>query len=68
MSKYDKLWDFIAKQKDDELSLSFDEVSKIAGVPLDHSFLNYKKELSAYGCNVGKISLKHQTVDFHRTA
>lgn len=44
--------------------LTFDEVEKIAGVPLDHSFLNYKKELSGYGYEVGKISIKAQTVSF----
>lgn len=35
-----------------------------AGIPIDHSFLNYKKELQNYGFKVGKISLKEQTVTF----
>lgn len=38
----------------------------IAGIAIDHSFLNYKKELLQYGCQVGKISLKEQTVIFNK--
>lgn len=36
----------------------------IAGVPLDHSFLKYKKELCDYGYEVVKISMKAQAVLF----
>ena len=39
---------------------------KIAGIPIDHSFLNFKKELLNYGFKVGKISLKNKTVAFER--
>ena len=46
MSKYDKLWEYVEKQEGDELVLTFDEIGTIAGVPLDHSFLNYKKGAS----------------------
>ena len=38
----------------------------IAGVPLDHSFLKYKKELCNYGSEVSKISMKAQTVHFSK--
>ena len=38
----------------------------IAGIPIDHSFLRYKKELTDYGYQVGKISMKEQTVVFQR--
>lgn len=38
----------------------------IAGVPLDHSFLKYKKELCNYGYEVSKISMKAQTVHFSK--
>ena len=38
----------------------------IAGVPLDHSFLKYKKELCNYGYEVSKISMKEQTVHFSK--
>ena len=29
-------------------------------LPIDHSFLTYKKELIEYGYKVGKISMKEQ--------
>lgn len=68
MSKYDKLWEYVEDQEGDELMLTFDEIGAIAGVPLDHSFLNYKKELLSHGWEVGKISMKQQTVRFERLA
>ncbi len=64
MSKYDPLWKFIRRKGSPSLTLTFDEIHKIAGVKLDHSFLNYKKELLEYGYQVGKISLKKHTVLF----
>ena len=64
MSKYEKLWKYIDKKKDDKLTLSFEQIEKITGISVDHSFLNYKKELLDYGYSVGKISLKNQTVEF----
>ena len=67
MSKYDKLWDYVAEQPEESLDLSFEEIGDIAGVPLDHSFLNYKKELLPRGWQVGKISMKKQIVRFERT-
>ncbi len=66
MSKYNALWDYIKNDGSLSLKLTFDEIGKIAGVPLDHSFLNYKKELEEFGYQVGKISLKEQTVLFSR--
>lgn len=66
MGKYDKLWDYVAAQEGKSLDLSFDENGDIAGVPLDHSFLNYKKELLPRGWQVGKISMKKQAVHFER--
>ena len=67
MSKYDKLWDYVAEQPGESLDLSFEEIGDIAGVPLDHSFLNYKKELLSRGWQVGKILMKKQVVHFERT-
>ena len=66
MSKYSELWKYVSEKDGDELSLSFDEIERIAGVPLDHSFLNYKKELSDYGLKVKKISIKNRLVIFSR--
>ena len=45
-----------------------DEIAEYAGVPIDHSFLTYKKELARYGFEVGKISMKGRTVSFVKTA
>ena len=67
MSKYDSLWNYIKERGEDSFKLSFEEVQNIAGVPIDHSFLKYKKELAQYGFQVGKISMKEQTVIFNRT-
>ncbi|MBQ1467761.1 MAG: hypothetical protein IIZ27_04720 [Solobacterium sp.] len=66
MSKYDSLWEYIQKDGSTPLKLTFEEIQKIAGIPIDHSFLNYKKELMEYGYQVGKISLKEQIVIFHK--
>ncbi|MEA5040511.1 MAG: hypothetical protein VB086_11845 [Clostridiaceae bacterium] len=66
MSKYNALWEYVRQRGEPSLRLTFDEIGKIAGVPLDHSFLTYKKELAAYGYQVGKISMKEQTVLFSR--
>lgn len=66
MSKYDALWEYVQGREEQSFKLTFDEIDEIAGVPLDHSFLNYKKELKQYGWQVGKISMKEQTVIFER--
>lgn len=66
MSKYDPLWSYIKDNGKDKFKLDFAEIEKIAGLPIDHSFLNYKKELLQYGYKVGKISMKEQTVTFER--
>ena len=64
MSKYNTLWTYIHENGESQLTLTFDEIGQIAGVPLDHSFLKYKKELCNYGYEVVKISMKTQTVLF----
>ena len=66
MSKYDPLWNYIRTRGGDAFHLSFAEIEQIAGLPIDHSFLTYKKELMAYGYRVGKISMKAQTVAFEK--
>lgn len=66
MSKYSNLWIFISDSGKDSLKLSYQEIENIAGVPIDHSFLKFKKELLEYGYHVGKISMKNQTVEFLR--
>ncbi len=64
MSKYNALWEYVGKQEQDSFQLTFDEIHQIAGIEIDHSFLTFKKELPAFGYQVGKISLKQQTVQF----
>ena len=67
MSKYDALWAYVQKDGSPTLKLTFAQIQEIAGVPIDHSFLKYKKELTDYGYQVGKISMKERTVIFKRT-
>ncbi len=66
MSKYNELWEYIQKNGDPYLKLSFAEIHNILGIEIDHSFLNYKNELTQYGYQVGKISRKDKTVIFNR--
>ncbi len=54
--------DEIEKSGKKQLTLTFAEIGEIAGVPLDHSFLKYKKELCGY--EVTKISMRAKTVLF----
>ena len=49
MSKYDALWTYIQGLNEEKLVLRFADIAQIAGTPLDHSFLKYKKELAQYG-------------------
>ena len=67
MSKYDALWAWIRQNGTARFTLTFAQIEQITGFPLDHSFLTYKKELAAYGYQVGKISMKGQTVAFQNT-
>ncbi len=64
MSKYDPLWRFIQKNNQANIVLSFDDIKNILGFKIDHSFLNYKKELINYGYQVAKISLKEKKINF----
>ena len=64
MSKYDSLWKYVKNSGMKNLKLTFEEIQSIAGIPVDHSFLKYKKKLEEYGYQVGKISMKEQTINF----
>lgn len=68
MSKYASLWAYIGRCGEESLALTFEEIGEIAGVPMDHSFLRYKKELTAYGYEVKKIFLKEKRAVFTRIA
>ena len=45
MSKYDALWVWIKEKGTDGFKLTFAEIQQIAGLPIDHSFLKYKKRI-----------------------
>ena len=66
MSKYNPLWEHVQSNGSPSFKLTFEEIQNIAGIPIDHSFLKYKKELTGYGYRVGKISMKEQTVIFNK--
>lgn len=66
MSKYDALWKYVQAKGTQSFKLSFEEIAEISGTAIDHSFLKYKKELEEYGYQVGKISMKEQTVVFNK--
>ena len=55
---------YVSEAGKDSLKLTYAEIENVAGMPIDHSFLTYKKELIEYGYKVGKISMKEQTVEF----
>ena len=66
MSKYNSLWEYIQKNGGSSFKMTFEEIQNIAGIPIDHSFLKYKKELTEYGYEVGKISMREQTIIFNK--
>lgn len=66
MHAYQPLWEWLARRNEETVTLTFSEIAGIAGVPMNHSFLNEKKELTAYGWRVDKISLKAKTVAFEK--
>ena len=66
MSKYNSLWKYVQENGSQSFKLTFDEIAEFAGIEIDHSFLKFKKELTEYGYEVGKISMKEQTVIFNK--
>lgn len=66
MSKYEPLWRYLKNNNKDDYKLSYEEIKKILGFEIDHSFLTYKKEAKEFGYEVGKISMKEKTVTFKK--
>ena len=66
MSKYEPLWNYLKKNRKDNYQLSYEEIKNILGFEINHSFLTYKKEAKEYGYEVGKISMKEQTIIFKK--
>lgn len=57
MSKYDSLWEYVRDNGNSSLKMTSEQIQQITGIPIDHSFLKYKKELTEYGYKVEKISM-----------
>lgn len=66
MSKYNSLWEYVQSNVNQSFKMTFEEIRDIVGIPIDHSFLKYKKELIDYGYEVEKISMKEQTIIFNK--
>lgn len=66
MSKYQSLWEYVISINTFPLKLSFDDIFSILGFPIDHSFLNCKKETVNYGFAVKKVLLKEKLVLFDK--
>ena len=66
MSKYNSLWEYVQSNGNQSFKMTFEEIRDIAGITIDHSFLKYKKELIDYSYEVGKISMKEQTIIFNK--
>lgn len=66
MSKYNPLWNYLEENNKDKYVFSFDDIKSILGFEVDHSFLTYKKELTEYGYEVEKISIKKKTIIFYK--
>ena len=41
------------KNGSQSFKLAFEEIQEITVIPIDHSFLQYKKEMTDYGYQVG---------------
>lgn len=68
MSKYEKLWNYIASTFSSKEVETFEQIKDILGFDIDHSFLKHKKELLAFGYEVIKINMKEQTILFKKVA
>lgn len=67
MSKYEPLWKYLKDNDKDSYQLTYEEIKKIIGFEIDHSFLTYKKEAKEFGYEVSKISMKDKTIIFNKT-
>ena len=66
VNKYQPLFQYVTKQNKDILNLSFQQIENILNFEIDHSLLNYKKNLLEYGFKIKKISLKGQYIIFEK--
>jgi hypothetical protein len=68
MSKYELLWKYLQSDGSPTLKMTYAEIEAVLGFPINHSFLNAKKEAAAFGYTVGKISMKEKHVTFSKEA
>lgn len=54
MSKYNALWEYVQKSGKESFQLTFEEIQEIAGVPIDHAFLKYKRNWRTMVIRLGK--------------
>lgn len=66
MSKFEPLWKYLKENNQESYKMSYEEIKKILGFNIDHSFLTYKKESKEYGYEVGKISIKEKFIIFNK--
>ncbi len=66
MSKYEQLWCYLKESGMESITLTYEEIKNILGFELDHSFLQFKKELIDFGYVVNKISMKNKTISFKK--
>ena len=61
MSKYNALWEYVQKNEKESFRLTFEEIQKIAGIPIDHSFLKIQE--GAYGIRLAGWENIHERPD-----
>lgn len=70
MSKYFNLWQYVDNlfrtTGKDSVMLSFEEIQKVLGFEIDHSFLKAKKECLDWGYQVEKIFLREKKMKFSK--
>lgn len=66
MSKFEPLWKYLKENNQESYKMSYEEIKKILGFDIDHSFLTYKHESKEYGYEVGKISIKEKFIIFNK--
>lgn len=65
-SPYEPLWQYIRSHNEQTVHMSFSQIEVLLGFPINHAFLNSKKELHQYGWICLKISLNEQHITFLR--
>lgn len=66
VSCYQPLWDYIRNSGELEVRLTYEEIEKISGRPLDHVFLFSRDELLRYGYCVYRLSARERAVWFYK--